>query len=424
MNKCIIKLTALLLGITFLFIGKNVYAFDNDVAITINAVNRYTTGTNYQWVETSQPFETNTNLVGWSSMTRTYIYGGYGWPRPGTAYSYVRALGGSFYAPMEASKNYTIEIVTFHGQDFYAGQAGQGKVYNPTCSLVVDSGAVNNVSCTIEQNTYVSNNGVYYDRIRFYFTSSANQYSNVLYTWQIGNTNTTDYIYINLIPSTISEDNYIGWDNIYFGYGNDSSNDGGIGGVISSLDRNNVTQQQTNTILGQIREKLYDFKDSFDTKMNTLISTAQSILQNMGQSISGFVENIKNKVNDIYNFFTNTILGLDDIDDVLQDWVDGFDDNVVMQDIHSFLESPIAMLDYIKNPSINPCFDESFVIFNKTITIPSGCFFWERNDVSTFRDFWNLLFGGYLIIKLGFHYFKILHNAFDPTANDLGGLQV
>jgi len=183
-------------------------------------------------------------------------------------------------------------------------------------------------------------------------------------------------------------------------------------------------QQQSNSFLQKIKDKLFEFKESFDSKVDTLNSTAQSILQNMGQSISGFVENIKNKVNDLFNFFTNNVLGLDEIDDILQDWVDNFDDNSIMHDIHSFLESPIQMLRDISNSSINPCINKSFTIYNKEITIPSGCIFWEREGVEGFRYIWNLIFGGYIILRLGFKYFKILHNAFDPTENDLGGLNI
>lgn len=184
-------------------------------------------------------------------------------------------------------------------------------------------------------------------------------------------------------------------------------------------------QQQSNSFLQKIKDKLFEFKESFDNKVDTLNSTAQSILQNMGQSISGFVENIKEKVSDLFDFFTNNVLGLNEIDDTLQDWVDSFDNNIVMQDIHDFLMSPINLLNNLKNPTPGArCQNLDIIVFSKNISIPSGCFFWQRQDVQSFRNFWNWLFGGYLIFRLGFKYFKILHNAFDPTKDDLGGLNI
>lgn len=417
MKKYIKNLFLMIVVIGFFVVGKNVYAFDVDQQVSVQGFNY---ASQLYWLPTTTPFEMPS---GWVPIQRNYIYGNFMYPRTGTVpneYSYVRAIQGSFYSDYAPNKNYGIEVVVYHGRNFYAGQYGQGKIYDPYCGLDVSQGSIINMSCDIEQNTYIGT-GIYFDRIRYHFKTSNNTYSNVLWTFQFGQITNNGYIMINLLPSNESEDNYFGWDNVYMGY--DTSSDTDIGGIISSLDRNNSTIQQGNTILSQIRQKLYDFKDSFDSKMDTLISNVQSILQNMGQGISGLVQDIKNGVNGILQFISNNVLGLDDIDDTLQDFVDSIDDNGIMGDIHDFLLLPIEYLNYIRSTN-NYCTDISFTIWNKEIIIPSGCFFWNRQDVGQFKTLWNTLFGGAIIFSLGFKYFKVLHNALDPTKDDLGGLDI
>lgn len=408
MKKWYLKLSVLLLGITCLFIGKNVYAFDNDQSVSVQAVNRI--GQQARLNE-AYPFSTSVN---WVSMTQNYVYGGFQYPVNGNEFSYIRALGGSFYSNYEPNKNYHIEIDIFHGRNFYSGQYGQGKVYTPSCSLQVSQGGISNVSCGIEQNTYVGN-GIYYDRIVYHFKTSNNTYSNVLWTWQFGEISNNAYILINLLPGSESEDNYIGWSGVYMGYDDDAT-DQGIGGVISSLDRNNTTQQQTNTILGQIRELISNFKNSVEIGISTITGKLNDIISSIGQTIGSTISNI-------WSFISSNVLGLDDIDDTLQDFVDSIDDNGIMGDIHDFLLLPVTYLNSIRSAN-SYCTNLSFTIWNKEIIIPSGCFFWERLDVRQFRTLWNTLFGGAIIFSLGFKYFKVLHNALDPTKDDLGGLQV
>ena len=257
MKKCI-KLSVLLVGIMFLFIGKKVYAFDNDQTVSIQGFNMIA---HRSWIATTSPFSTSN--ISWEPLTQNYIYGNFQYPRNTTPpeYSYVRALQGSFYSAMQPNKDYTIEIAVFHGQDFYGGQYGQGKQYDNSCSLQVSQGGVRNVACTYEQDTYITSGGIHYDRLRIYFTSSNNSYNSVLYTWQFGQINSTSYILINLLPGSISEDNYFGWDNVYIGYSNEDP-DTSVGGKINT----------TNGLLSQIRDKIQQFKDMMERKMNNVIS--------------------------------------------------------------------------------------------------------------------------------------------------------
>lgn len=177
------------------------------------------------------------------------------------------------------------------------------------------------------------------------------------------------------------------------------------------VSETNSAVRESNSILGRIRDFIENIKD-----------TTQSILQNMGQSVSGFVETIKNTTQNIFNFFTNEILGLDDIDDVLDEFMSTGDNSTLSSFTHNVIFAPINLLNSLKTGTY--CVNINTTMYDKQITIPSGCIFWQRNDVEDFRYIWNMLFGGFLIYKFAMKLVKVINNSIDPTKDDIGGLEV
>lgn len=177
------------------------------------------------------------------------------------------------------------------------------------------------------------------------------------------------------------------------------------------VSETNSAVRESNSILGRIKDFIENIKD-----------TTQSILQNMGHSVSGFVETIKNTTQNIFNFFTNEILGLDDIDDVLDEFMSNGENSTLSSFTHNVIFAPINLLNSLKNGTY--CVNINTTMYDKQITIPSGCIFWQRNDVEDFRYFWNMLFGGFLIYKFAMKLVKVINNSIDPTKDDIGGLEV
>lgn len=64
------------------------------------------------------------------------------------------------------------------------------------------------------------------------------------------------------------------------------------------------------------------------------------------------------------------------------------------------------------------CSPISFTIFRKNISLPCGdTLFWNRSDVSTFRAFWNTLFGGSILYGFVIYLFKVIERIRDPKSN-------
>lgn len=62
-------------------------------------------------------------------------------------------------------------------------------------------------------------------------------------------------------------------------------------------------------------------------------------------------------------------------------------------------------------------------ITTKNISLQCGdTLFWNRSDVSTFRIFWNTLFGGAIIYVLGVRLFKTICRALDPFVDDINSI--
>lgn len=107
-----------------------------------------------------------------------------------------------------------------------------------------------------------------------------------------------------------------------------------------------------------------------------------------------------------------------------------WDDNDIFTNIYNIFNFPIKVGSFVLAGANGQCTPISFVIFNKEISLPCGSFFWNRDDVSNFRIFWNLLFGGFLIFKSLIWFIKVLSSVIDPLGDstsialDIGNVNI
>lgn len=416
MKKYIKNLFLMIVVIGFFVVGKNVKAFD------------YTSG--LYWFYWIGPIDYNTPLYfnNYETWSGTYQQNAFGM----TNFQDGRLNRADFilsdqqhYAQYTFQNNTPYKLTIVYAM-YPKGSSLYMQDYNwytndPTISVKIRSNNVDyeqanvtqfwDVDDTTSPNYYYLVNTIYFDCITtgnlIYITHGANNLVS----------NYGHYLFVNntAYSQTVGETSYLGiaWTSV-----EEFSQTPDVTGIERQQQKTNQELQKNNSFLKEIRDKLNQFKNSFDEKMDNLISKVQNIIQNMSSGVSGIVSNI-------LSFISNNVLGLDDIDDTIQDFVESFDENEAMQDIHDFLYSPVSLFNTLASPAQGArCQNISTTMFNKTIVIPSGCFFWDRQDVQTFRTFWNWLFGGFLIFKFGLEYFKIIHNALDPTKDDLGGLNV
>lgn len=123
-----------------------------------------------------------------------------------------------------------------------------------------------------------------------------------------------------------------------------------------------------------------------------------------------------NSINNINNNITDS--------NVTADAQTGLFDDITLFEDNTLSGMMTAPLTYLRNID-GSCSPVSLTYRNKTISLPCGTtIFWSRPDVSTFRTFWNILFGGFIIYRLSFKLFKTINNALDPTKDDVGGVAV
>lgn len=83
-----------------------------------------------------------------------------------------------------------------------------------------------------------------------------------------------------------------------------------------------------------------------------------------------------------------------------------------------------APLDFI-NSLDDGCTPVVLTYRGQSITLPCGdTIFWNRDDVSTFRAFWNALFGGLILYRLVRRLFLVVNDAMNPEKDTIGGLDL
>lgn len=94
-----------------------------------------------------------------------------------------------------------------------------------------------------------------------------------------------------------------------------------------------------------------------------------------------------------------------------------WDDDNIFNNIETVLKIPL----YFKKYMTKECTPLPITLFGQTINLPCGTtLFWGREDVMEFRDTWNLLIGGPIVISLIIWFFRILTAVVDPTASAVG----
>lgn len=115
---------------------------------------------------------------------------------------------------------------------------------------------------------------------------------------------------------------------------------------------------------------------------------------------------------------TDSSVNDSNINDFFDD-LDFYDNN----NFSSLITSPINFLNSLNDT----CEPINLQLFGQTVSLPCGTsVFWERDlpYISTFRVFWNVLFGGALIYTLGLLLVKNISDAIDPTKDNIGGFKI
>lgn len=143
------------------------------------------------------------------------------------------------------------------------------------------------------------------------------------------------------------------------------------------------------------------------------------IINNDNQNTQNIINNINNnnqKLEDINNTLTD--------DNITANADADFFDNINLFEDNTLSGIITAPLTYLRSID-GTCSPITLTYKSSNITLPCGdTIFWGRNDVSSFRTFWNILFGGYIIYRLCFKLFKTINDALDPTKDDIGGVAV
>lgn len=156
------------------------------------------------------------------------------------------------------------------------------------------------------------------------------------------------------------------------------------------------------------------------------------IIDNQNQNTQTIINNNNQNTQSIINSQNATTNAITDINDTLTDSsvndsnINDFFDDLEFYDNNNFsslITSPINFLNSL-NDSCTPI---NLQLFGKTVSLPCGTsVFWERDlpYISTFRVFWNVLFGGALIYTLGLLLVKNISDAIDPTKDNIGGFKI
>ena len=80
--------------------------------------------------------------------------------------------------------------------------------------------------------------------------------------------------------------------------------------------------------------------------------------------------------------------------------------------LNTIITSPLNAIQKISSGTCSP---QTISILNKDITLPCGTtIFWNREDVSTFKTFWNMFWGGIICYGIGVSLYKLILKLKDP----------
>ena len=97
----------------------------------------------------------------------------------------------------------------------------------------------------------------------------------------------------------------------------------------------------------------------------------------------------------------------------ITDAVDNFDYFGFSGIIHYIYNFIIGLLQ----DSNNSCVELEVPVLSTLIKLPSSCTFWNREDISNFKSFYEMFFTGLVALYLGFKIYNDILNIYNPTSN-------
>lgn len=205
--------------------------------------------------------------------------------------------------------------------------------------------------------------------------------------------------------------------------------------------RNTFSSGGSNTITTTANTKYIriSYKDNYFTMQGALIKcdngnqtifdTITDFFGNIGQTINNvynyisttigqILNNIISKITELFSFFTNTDLDTTRLNALINRLKES---NPPIFTILTSLKNYVQSFQVSQNNCQAINIPINTKLNNHNITIPCGTtLFWNRQDVETFKNWWNLFVGGILLYSVGFKLIKTFNNAFDPTKDEFG----
>lgn len=393
-----------LLLFALVLIPNNVFAEEVEQSKTINSsIGKFTT---YDDALSLPTDVTNTNMT---------VGGGnyyYLMNQTNTRTSFFRRYFINMTTTLVSGTSYHVRIVFFRefGIEYSPTLLNTG--YNNRClnnKITIQHGANGttpqavSTSITRQSSTSTDPFNRSFDRFDIYFTSTQNTTNLSI---SIGELTSCSYMYFSNTPaSAVQENSRIGINGVYV-FGNAVSSGTNEQDMISQ-------QQQTNTFLGQINQKITDLTIMLHNLLQAVIDKIQEFIDSFVQHITNFKNMVQQKFNDLIDFLTDTSLDSDMIDD--------FFDSITPYENSSVAYPITKTLDFLGNAT-TVCRPVTLTVWSTSFQLPCGTtLFWNRVPAD-FRLVWGVILGGLIVYKLSVKLFKIVQNAVNPKKDDLGGV--
>ena len=206
--------------------------------------------------------------------------------------------------------------------------------------------------------------------------------------------------------------------------------------LYDSLHDSNQLQVTGNTTLDQVRQ----FKDSLvsstqlgcwsqnncNLSLNMWISAPYNIYYLSNESrlwLNG--ERVTNT--DDINFATSNTCTTEhcdasgETDNIDYSWIDDMLNEQIFDDygFGAFLNSLKKLYNRTFNNSLNQCYKVNIPILGTNIELPCGSTFWYRQDISSFRQIYELTFSAIIFLNVGLAFYRKILEIFNPDYLDI-----
>lgn len=155
---------------------------------------------------------------------------------------------------------------------------------------------------------------------------------------------------------------------------------------------------------GSITESLGS--DLSSAELERILGQSNQVIINQNEQILDKQEQIESGIGDINDNITS--------DEVDTSKSDSFFSNFDTEDNGGLSSVVTAPLTFVRKLT-DRCTPLSIPFYDKNISLPCGDeLFWNRDDVSAFRNTWNVLFGGAIVYMLMTKLFKVINNLKNP----------